>query len=68
MLPDDNTNILTVSLLISYCNFSSLILSWFSHGYFYILSERFFLKSKTLSDARVVSFTSTENGFAVSDE
>ena len=32
---------------------------------FYILSKRFFLKRKGLSNARVVSMTKTEHGFAV---
>ena len=32
---------------------------------FYILSKRFFLKREELSDARVVSLTRKEYGFAV---
>ena len=32
---------------------------------FYVLSERFFLKRKGLSDARVASITKKEYGFAV---
>ena len=32
---------------------------------FYILSKRFFLKRKKLSDAKVVSITKKEYGFAV---
>ena len=32
---------------------------------FYILSERFFLKHKRLSDAKVASITKKEYGFAV---
>ena len=32
---------------------------------FYILSERFFLKRKRLSDARVALITKKEYGFAV---
>ena len=49
---DDNSYIFGASLLISYCNFSSLILS-IAMISFYILSKRFFLKRKRLSDARV---------------
>ena len=64
-LPDDNADIFAASLLISYCSFSSLILSSIVIISFYILSERFFLKRKGLSDAKVASITKKEYGFAV---
>ena len=41
---DDNADIFAASLLISYCNFSSLIISSIVMISFYILSKRFFLK------------------------
>ena len=50
-----NTAIFAPSLLISYCNFSSLILSSIVMISFYIPSNRFFLKREGLSDARVAS-------------
>ena len=50
---------------MSYCNFSSLILSSTVMISFYILSKRFPLKRKELSDARVVSIIKNEYGFAV---
>ena len=65
MLPEDNADIFTASLLISYCSFSSLILSSLIMISFYILSEILFLKRKGLSDARVVSITKSKYGFAV---
>ena len=55
--PDDNADTFAASLLISYCNFSFLILSSVVLIGFYILSKRFFLKRKGLSDAKVVSIT-----------
>ena len=61
-LPDDNAVIFAASELISYCSFSSLILSSIS---FYILFKRVFLKFKGLSDARVGSITKKEYRFAV---
>ena len=65
ILPDDNVDIFVVSLLILYCSFSSLILSSSVMDSFHILSKRFFLKHEELSDARLVSITKKENGFAV---
>ena len=65
ILPDDNVDIFVTSLLISYCNSSSLILSSAVLINFYILSTRFFLIRKGLSDVRVVSITKKEYGFAV---
>ena len=53
------------SLLILYCGFLSLILLSIVMISFYILSKRFFLKRKEISDARVVSVTKNEYGFAV---
>ena len=49
----DKADIFDAFLLISYCNCSSLILSSIVMISFYIISERFFLKCKRLSDARV---------------
>ena len=63
---DDNAAIFSASLLISYCSFSSLILSSIVMISFYILSTRVFLKRKGLSDAIVASITKKEYGtFAV---
>ena len=55
ILPNDNADIFTATLLISYCSFSFLILSSIFMIDFYILSKRFFLKRETLSDGRVSS-------------
>ena len=63
--PDDNADIFDASLLISYCNFSSLIFLLIVMTSFSILSTRFFLKRKGLSEARVVSITKKEYGFLV---
>ena len=63
ILPDDNADIFSGSLLISYCSFSSLILSSFVMVNVYIISKRFFLKREGLSDARVASITKKEYGF-----
>ena len=49
--------------VISYCSFSSLILPSVAIMSFYILSRRFFLKCKWLSDTRVASRTKNEYGF-----
>ena len=65
IFPDDNADIFVVSLLISYCNFSSLILSSIAVIGFYFLSKRFFLKHEGLSDAREASITEKNYGFAV---
>ena len=54
---DENANIFAASLLITYCSFSSLVLSWIVMINFYIVSKRFFLKHEELSDGRVVSIT-----------
>ena len=56
-LPDDNADIFAASLLISYCSFSSLILSSMVMIRFYILSKGCFLKREELFDGRVVSIT-----------
>ena len=42
---------------MSYCNFSSLILSSVVIISFYVVSTRLFLKRKGLSDAKVASIT-----------
>ena len=57
IFPDDNADTFAASLLISYCIYSSIILSSTVMINFYILSKRFFLKRKRLSDAKVVSIT-----------
>ena len=49
-LPDDIVDIFAASLIISYCSFSSLILSSIAMISFYFLSERLHLKSKGLSE------------------
>ena len=54
IFPYDRPDSLSASLLISYCSFSSLILSSVVMISFYILFKRFFLKHKGLSDVRVV--------------
>ena len=51
--------------LMSYCSFSSLILSLIVMISFYILSKRFFLIHKGLSDARVASITKNQYGLGV---
>ena len=51
--------------LISYCSVSPLIVSSIVMISFYILFKRLFLKCKRFSDARLVSFTKKEYGFAV---
>ena len=62
MFADDRADIFDASLSLSYYSFSSLILSANFTISFYILSKRFFLKYKELSDARV---TITKKGFPV---
>ena len=51
------TYIFAASLLISYCSFSSLILSSVVMISFYILSKILSLKCKGLADAEVASVT-----------
>ena len=60
-----NAVIFAVSLLILYCSFLSLILSSIAMISFYILSKRFFLKRKGLSDAILAKITTKEYGFVV---
>ena len=55
--------IFAASQLITYCNFSSLMLSSIVTISFYILSTRFFLKRKLLLDKIVVSITKQEYVF-----
>ena len=63
--PDDNADIFVAALLISYCSFSSLVLSSSVIISFYILPKIFSLKHKRLSDARLASIIKEEYGFAV---
>ena len=65
IFPDDNANFFASSLLISYCSFSSLILSSFVMIDFHIVSKRFSLKREELSDGRGISITKKESGSAV---
>ena len=65
IFPENNADIFDAFLLISYCNFSSLILSSIVMISFYILSTRFSLKCEGLPDARVASITKKDYGFAV---
>ena len=65
IFPDNNADIFAASLLISYCNFLSLILSPVVRISFYIPSKRFFLKREGLSDARVTPIAKKEYVFAV---
>ena len=65
IFPDNKADIFAASLLISYCNYLSLILSSIVMVSFYFLSKRFFMKYKGLSDARVASITKKECGLVV---
>ena len=60
ILSDDNTDIFTASLLISYYSFSPLILSLAVMISFHILSKRLLLKRRQLSDAGLLSFIKNE--------
>ena len=62
---DGKADISAASLLISYCSFSSLILSSVVLINFYIVSERFFLKRKEIFDAKVVSITKKDYGSTI---
>ena len=62
---ENNADIFAAYQLISYCSLSSLILLPIAMVSFYILSERFFLKRKDLSHARVASVSKKECSFAV---
>ena len=57
ILPDENRVIFAADLLISYCNFSSLVLSSVVVTILYTSSSRFFQKCNGLSDGRVASIT-----------
>ena len=57
IFPDYNADIFAVYLLISYCNFLSLILLSIAILSFYNLSKRFFLKCEELSDTKVELIT-----------
>ena len=63
IFPDDNADIFAASPLILYFGFLCLILSIVMTS-FYILSKRFFLKHKRLSDKSVTSINKKEYGFA----
>ena len=65
IFPGDNADTFAASLLISDCNFSSLIISSVIIISFYVLSERFFLNKKGLSNPRITSITKNEYGFSV---
>ena len=65
ILPNYNADIFVASLLISYCSFSSPILSSVAMISFYILSKRIPLKHEGISDTGVPSITKKEYGFAV---
>ena len=65
IFPDDKAGIFAAYRLISYCSFSSIILSSIVMINFYIVSKRFFLKRQELSDGRVVSITKKEYGSTV---
>ena len=63
--PDNNAAIFSASLLISYCIFSSQILSSIIMISFYILSKRFYLKHDGLFCARVAPIAKKEYEFAI---
>ena len=65
ILPENNANVFATSLLISYCGFSSVILSLIVMINFCIVSERFFSKRKEWYDGRVVWITKNEYGSIV---
>ena len=65
ILAEEDTDIFAASLLITNYHFSCLILWPIVMINFYILSKRLFLKRGELSDAKVVSITKKEYGFAV---
>ena len=54
-----------IFLLLLCYSFSSLIFSSIVVISFYIPSKKLFLKHKELSDARIVSITKKEYGFAI---
>ena len=62
---DDNAGVFATYLLISYCNFSYVILSSIVMISLYSLSEKFFLKHKGLSDVTVASVTKKIYGSSV---
>ena len=62
---DDDADVFATSLWISYCSFLSLILSSIVMINFNIVSKRFFLKRKELSDGKVVSITKKDYGSTV---
>ena len=64
ILHGDNADIFTVSVLMSYCRFSILIVSSVVMITFYILSKKLRLKCKGLSDL-LYSLAKKEYGFVV---
>ena len=57
ILPDYNADIFAASLLILYFRFSSLILPSLVMISFYIISKKFSLKGRRVSDAKIVLIT-----------
>ena len=57
----DNNGIFATSLLILYCSFSSLILSFIAIVIFGIVSKGLRLKLKGLSNSRALSVTKKKN-------
>ena len=62
MFSDVNADIFYAFLSISYCNFSSLILSSIVMISFFIISKIFFLKREGIFHARVASLSKKEYG------
>ena len=65
ILPGNNADIFTASLLTSYYSFRSLTLSTIAIINFYIVSKRLVLKGEELSDGRVLLITKKEYGSVV---
>ena len=64
-LYDNNADIFAAAQLISYYNFSSMILSSIVMITLYISSNRFFPRRNGISNGRVVSSTKNKYGSAV---
>ena len=65
VLPNNNADIFAASQLTLNCKFSPLIVSSFVMISFYMLSTRFLLKWKELSDARPFSIIVLKYSFVV---
>ena len=65
IFPDVDADIFAASLLMSYCSYSSLILSSIIMISLYILSKWLCMKHKGLSQQRVVSIAKNEYRFTV---